>query len=178
MLFAQVIRCDHDRREEQHTLHGVLDLAKKYEVICEGVTDAFDSLDGIYKLRNGVVHYREGHEDDAYIVQSQFENFESFHPNRYGKEHAEKMLKAMFDIKAKCDENERQFWNHEGPLTQGINTLKTREEAYCDNCGFALQDKEVDYSVEWDGSQVVSEEAECPDCGENVISNYSDSEEE
>lgn len=178
MLFGQVIRCDPDRRGEQHTLHGVLDLAKKYDVISEGVTDAFDSLDEIYKLRNSVVHYREGHEDDAYIVQSQFENFESFHPNRYGKDHAEKMLKAMFDIKAKCDENERKFWDHEGPLRQGINTLKTGEEVYCDNCGFALQDTEVDYSAEWDGSQVVSEMAECPGCGENVISKYHDSEEE
>jgi hypothetical protein len=175
MLFRQVIRCDSDRRQEQHTLHGVFDLATKYDVIDEDVTDAFDSLDDIIDLRNGVVHYREGHEDDAMVPQHYFENMMETHLNKYGKEHAEKMVKAMFDIKAKCDENQRQFWNHEGPLVQGINSLKTGEEAYCDHCGAALKDIEVDYEVEWDGTQVVSEYAECPDCGDNVISVYTDS---
>lgn len=175
MLFRQVIQCDPDRRAEQHTLSGVFDLATKYDVISEGVTDAFDSLSELCDLRNGVVHYREGHEDDAFVAQYHMENMRKTHPNKYGKDHAEKTLKAMFDIKAKCAENQRKFWDHEGPLRQGLNTIKTGEEAYCDNCGAALKDTKLDYEAEWDGSQVVSEYAECHECGENVISVFTDS---
>ncbi|TQQ80744.1 hypothetical protein [Halonotius roseus] len=175
MLFRQVIQCDPDRRQEQHTLHGVFNLATKYDVISEDVTDAFNSLNEIRDLRNGVVHYREGHEDDALVAQHHMENMMETHPNKYGKEHAEKMLKAMFDIKAKCAENRRKFWDHEGPLRQGINTIKTGKEAYCDTCGAALKDTKLNYEAEWNGGQVVSEYAECHECGENVISVFTDS---
>jgi len=174
MLFRQVIQCDPNRRQEQQTLHGVFNLATKYDVISEDVTDAFDSLDDLRDLRNGVVHYREGHEDDAIVTQHHMENPMRTHPNKYGKEHAEKMLKAMFDIKTKCAENQRKFWDHEGPLRQGINTIKTGEEAYCDNCGAALKDTELDYEAEWDGSEVVSEYAECHECGTDVITVFTE----
>lgn len=86
MLFRQVTECDPDRRQEQHTLHGVLNLATK-------------------------------------------------------------ILKAMFDIKAKCAENQRKFCEHEGQLRQEINTFETGEEAYCDNCGAALKDTELNYEL-------------------------------
>jgi len=175
MLFRQVIQCDPDRRQEKHTLHGVFNLATKYDILSEDVTDAFNSLNEIRDLRNGVVHYREGHEEDALVFQHHMENMMETHPNKYGKEYAEKTLKAMFDIKAKCAENERKFWDHEGPLRQGINTIQTGKEAYCDTCGGALKDTKLNYEAEWDGCQVVSEYAECHECGENVISVFTDS---
>lgn len=147
-LFRQVVFCDPEKRQQHHGLHGVFDLTMKYAVISEDVTDVFDFLDDIRDLRNGVVHSREGHKDDALITQHHFDNIMDSHPNKYGKEYAEKMLKVMFDIKVKYNENQRQFWNQGGPLMQGMNTIKTGKEAYCDHCGTALKEIEFDYEIE------------------------------
>lgn len=174
ILYSQVVQCDPERREEQHNLHGTIVLAKKYDVVADDVTDTFETLEDISDFRNGVVHYREGHEEDS-LTKREHADFEGFHPNRFGKESAERILKAMFDIEQKCSENQRKFWNWEGPLRQGINTVKTGKDVHCDNCGFALQDVQIDYHVKWDGNEIVSQSVECPSCGVEVISKFRDS---
>ncbi|MFB6185671.1 MAG: hypothetical protein ABEI86_02240, partial [Halobacteriaceae archaeon] len=88
-LYNQVAFVDRSRKEDEtHSLSSIIDLAKKYDIVDDSVIDSFDSLDQINSLRNGVVHYREGHEEDA-LMQKRFTEGDGFtHPNRYGKEDA------------------------------------------------------------------------------------------
>jgi DNA-directed RNA polymerase subunit RPC12/RpoP len=169
LLYRQVASIDRSRKEEQtHTLGSIIDLAKKYDIVSDDVTDSFDSLDEINRLRNGVVHYREGHEEDA-LMQNMFQDGEFTHPNRYGKEEAEKMIRAMLDIKEKSHQNQWGLFDGEGPLVQGLNQIQTGREVDCPNCGYPLKDEELDYEADWNGEEVVSEFASCPNCGSNVI---------
>lgn len=168
-LYNQVAFVDRSRKEDEtHSLGSIIDLAKKYDVVDDSVTDSFESLEQINSLRNGVVHYREGYEEDA-LMQKMLTGDGFTHPNRYGKSDAEDMIRAMLDIKARSHENQIGLFDGEGPLVQGLKHIKTGEDVDCPECGYSLQDEDLDYESDWDGQEVVSESAYCPNCDADVI---------
>lgn len=193
MLYHQVWRCDTNELDNEYTLRPLIRAAKQHGVINEDVTDVFNPLTDICDLRNSTVHYRPPHGTDDIVhqhhTQKKLENakrmmedneaanakFEQRSVDEYGKDHAEKVLKAMFDIRLKCYENSMKALHQQGPLVQGIGRVTTGKKVYCDHCGTSLQDRPLEYDADWDGQRVVNESARCPDCGENTISTLRDS---
>lgn len=170
MLFQQIIECDpsHTDKTTDWTLGVVFRKAKDYGVVSDDVTDEFDSLEDINNLRNSIVHHRFGHEEDALSTKYP----EGVHPNKFGKEYAEKMLSAMFEIVVKYTENQRLAYKYKGPLKQGSTTVTFGQGLSCNHCGATLTDRELEFTADWNGSQLVNRNADCPECGENVVSQF------
>lgn len=170
MLFNQVIDCEPSKIQKTRdlNLNDVISEAKRLGVISDSDIDEFDSVEGIRDMRNAVVHFRFGHEDDALT----WDYAQDEHVNKFGKKHAEKMLSTLFDVEEKCTENRRLALKYKGPLKQGTTTVTIGQELDCNHCGANLTDEELVFSAEWNGTQLENRSAECPECGGNVVSQF------
>jgi hypothetical protein len=170
LLFKQVIDCDPSKINETQNmgLNGVISKAKEFGVISDEDIDESDSVDEIRTMRNAVVHYRFGHEEDALT----WEYAHPTHLNKFGKKHAEKMLSALFDVEENYTENQRLAYKYKGPLKQGSTTVTIGQDIQCNHCGTDLTDKELELSADWNGTELENRNADCPDCGGNVVSQF------
>lgn len=186
MLYRQLEQTLRQSRGAGWPLGVVLNQSTRTGIIKDQHVEDFDELGDISNLRNDIVHYR-GFSDESQFDQERWELSKERLENatdgelpnslwdddrQIAKRYAKRMIRATFDIQSRCEENMREFWDHEGPLRQGIDTIKSGSQMICPNCGTNFEDVKLDYSVEWDGEEIVSEFAKCVNCGGNAISAF------